>query len=678
MAEIEGDVSATDLSGRRFGFYQVQARIGVGGMGEVYRALDTKLGRDVAIKILPSRSVGDSSLMARFRREARLLATLNHPHIGAIYGFESEGDIHALILELIEGDTLADRLRSGPIPLKETVLIATQIAEALDAAHSKGIVHRDLKPGNIKITSQSVVKVLDFGLAKAVSGDPDAVVETDKLETVTLSLTEVGVILGTPAFMSPEQARGKPTDKRTDIWAFGCILYEMLTGDSAFGRDNMTDTLAAIIETEPDLSALPPDTPQSIRLLLNRCLEKDPKHRLRDIGDGIPLLVEKDPPSLPGASAPAPKNTRRELLTWLSAAAFFAAVGAGIAFLFIPRVSPPSAAVLKSTILLPPGARLASGPRELPLAVARDGSRIAYIVNEDSHRLLYVREMNSLDTHPIPGTEDARHPFFSPDGRSIGYFAGGALQTVAAAGGPPQRICDVATVSMGGSWSSDHTIVFGSTGVDLMRVSDAGGTPVAIAGSKPAAWPEVLPDGKTVLFTTGDGTTFSAYATMPIAGGEKHIFAKLSNSPLQAPSVIGAGGGLLEAHFVPGYLLYGQSPGVVRALPFDLASQKVTGAPISLVSSVERAMNGGGVYFAVSQTGLLVYASTGTQHQLVWVDHQGSVTPVISDRGPYRLPQGISGWKTHRRCYERRHPALRHLAHRPRGRHTAPHDNPGP
>jgi hypothetical protein len=638
VKEIKGDFSAVDLIGRLLGCYQVQARIGVGGMGEVYRALDTKLGRHVAVKILPSRSVGDSGHMARFQREARLLATLNHPHIGAIYGFESFGDIHALILELIDGDTLADRVRFGPLPVKDTIQIANQIAEALDAAHSRGIVHRDLKPGNIKITPQSIVKVLDFGLAKAVSGDPDAAADTEQHETVSVN-TEVGIILGTPAFMSPEQARGEPTDKRTDIWAFGCVLYQMLTGRSAFGRNSTIDTLAAIVEGEPDLTALPLNTPAGIRRLIARCLEKDPKRRLRDIGDAFPLLDEKDPPAGNIPAVAAPKNTRRDMITWASVATFFVALGAGLAFLFLPRASPPSTAALKSTILLPPGATLVSGERELPLAVARDGSRIAYVVNEDNRRLLYMREMDSLEAHAIPGTEDAHHPFFSPDGQSIGYFARGALQTVAANGGSPLRICEVTNVSMGGSWSSDHTIVFGSYGLDLMRVSDAGGTPVAISGSKPAFWPEVLPDGKTVLFTTGSEVGSNAYVIMPIAGGEKHVVAKLSNSQLQASTVIGSGGGLAEAHVVPGYILYGQSPGVVRALPFDLASLKVTGKPISLLSSVERAMDGGGVYFAVSQTGLLVYASTSSQHQLVWVDRQGRVTPVISERGPYRLPR---------------------------------------
>ena len=327
VAELVGDVSPVDLIGRLLGPYQVQARIGVGGMGEVYRALDTRLARNVAVKILPARSLNDPSLMERFHREARLLATLNHPHIGAIYGFESCGDIHALILELIDGDTLADRLRFGPIPVKDAVHIANQIAEALDAAHSKGIVHRDLKPANIKITPQSVVKVLDFGLAKAVAGDPDAA-ERNHDQTLSANTTEIGLILGTPAFMSPEQARGEPSDKRTDIWAFGCVVFEMLTCQSAFGRGNMIDTLAAIIEGEPDLSALPPNTPAGIRRLIPRCLEKDPKRRLRDIGDAIPLLNEKDTPTADDVTSLAnPKNTRRNVLMWILVAAVCLALG---------------------------------------------------------------------------------------------------------------------------------------------------------------------------------------------------------------------------------------------------------------------------------------------------------------------------------------------------------------
>ena len=605
-------------------------------MGEVYRGRDTKLDRDVAIKMLPSRSTNDPDMLARFRREAQLLATLNHPNIGAIYGFEIDGDVHAIILELIEGDTLDDRIRLGPLPPKIALNIALQIAEALDAAHSKGIVHRDLKPANVKITSDSIVKILDFGLAKIASGQRDL---ENGSTTFTFDGTRAGMILGTPAYMSPEQARGEIVDKRTDIWAFGCVLYQMLTGRTPFGRETIIATLAAIAESEPDMALLPPNTPPGVRRLIERCLQKNPKLRLRDIADGTASLDE--PEHIARNILPLRKNTwHASPRRWALAAVIFTAFGAGIIWRFHPGLSTRSSSVLRTSIVLPRGAKLVSGDRELPLAVAPDGSRIAYVADKDGQRLLYLREMSSLESRAIPGTEDARHPFFSPDGQSIGYFAGGALQRVAVSGASPQRICDVANTSMGGSWSRDHTIVFATVGADLMRVNDSGGTPQPIAGTKPATWPEILPDDKTVLFTTGAGNNLSAFATIPIAGGVRHVFASLANSSLKAAAVLGSGGSLLEAHVLrSGYLLYGQSPGIVLAAPFDISSQTITGTPVPLVGSIERAMNGGGVYFAVSQTGLLVYAATGNEHQLVWVDLKGNATPVMPSRAPYRIPR---------------------------------------
>ncbi|HEX4577921.1 MAG TPA: protein kinase [Edaphobacter sp.] len=640
MEQFDSDVNGSRLSGRLIGPYLVQTRIGVGGMGEVYRARDTKLGRDVAIKILPSRFMSDPRLLSRFRREARLLATLNHPHIGAIYGFEIADDIHALVLELIEGDTIADRLRFGPIPVKESLLIARQIAGALDFAHSSGIVHRDLKPGNIKITPHSVVKVLDFGLAKAISLQDETEDGPNGSLEMTLSETADGTILGTPAYMSPEQARGQTVDKRTDIWAFGCVLYEMLTACSAFGRTSMIDTLVAIVKSEPDMSKLPAETSPGVHRLLQRCLEKDPRARLRDVADGMFLLDEPQPPSQAAQTIPH-KQPPRNLLKWISLALLFAAAGAGLVYVLRPRGPSVPQAILRTNIILPVGTKLVSSDRELPLAVSPDGSRIAYVADQAGQRRLYVREMNSLEPRLIPGTDEARHPFFSPDGQSIGYFASGALQRVAIGGAsPPLRICDVTQQSMGGTWGPHHTIVFATLGSDLMRVSDSGGTPQPLDGSKPAAWPEILPDGKNVLFTTGAGNNLSAFATIPLDGGSRHVFARLTTSPLQEGSVIGSGGSLLEAHVVlTGYLLYGQSPGIVQVVPFNQASRSISEAPVSLVGSVERAMNGGGVYFAVSQTGLLVYASTGHQHQLVWVDRKGNVTPVMEDKGPYRVPR---------------------------------------
>ena len=608
-------------------------------MGEVYRARDTKLDRDVAIKILPPRSMSDPDMLVRFRREARLLAALNHPNIGAINGFEVEGDVHAIILELIEGDTLADRIRLGPLPPKAALAIALQIADALDAAHSKGIIHRDLKPANVKITPAAVVKVLDFGLAKLSSGHHDSETPQPGSTALTIDGTGFGTILGTPAYMSPEQARGEIVDKRTDIWAFGCVLYEMLTGRNAFARRGIVATLAAIAESEPDLSLLPAGTSPGLRRLLERCLEKDPRRRLRDIADGIALLDEPVNPS--SSVVELNKKSRPASLKWfafsaLTFAAIFAAISAAILLHARSDVPPGANAVVRTSIVLPQGSKLVSGPQELPLAVAPDGSRIAYVAEKDGHRLLYLREMSGLEPRAVPGTEDAQHPFFSADSQSIGYFAGGSLQRIAVSGGSPQRICDIAGTSFGASWGRNHTIVFALAGSDLMRVSDSGGTPQPIEGTKPAAWPEILPDDKTVLFTTGG----SAFATIPITGGAPHFVASLANSPFKAPSIIGSGGNLLEAHVVrSGYLLYGQSPGTVLAAPFDLSSFSVTGPPVSLVSSIERALSGGGVYFAVSQTGLIVYAATGNQHQLVWVDPKGNATPVLPDRAPYRLPR---------------------------------------
>ncbi len=636
MAQRGSKGDGTGLTGRRIGPYQVRERIGAGGMGEVYRAHDSKLGRDVAVKVLPPHSIEDPEALARFQREARLLATLNHPNIGAIYGFETEtaGDLHAIVLELIDGDTLAERLRRGPLAMKEAIRIARHIAEALDAAHSKGIVHRDLKPANVKITSESVVKVLDFGLAKALAIPNAGGMDNDA--TLGLSQTALGTILGTPAYMSPEQARGAAVDKRTDIWAFGCLLYQMIVGRPAFGRETMTDTLAAIVEATPDLSALPADTPHGVRLLLSRCLEKDLRRRLRDIADGAFLLEDNgSAPQAVEAAEPRPRHLQLAL-----AAVVFAVLGAGLALLIRAKaIDPASVPNLHATIVLPSGARLASGDRELPLAISADGSRIAYVAEQDGRRILYVREMNSLEPRALAGAEEARHPFFSPDGKSVAYFTQGALERIAVDGGPPLRLCDVAGVSMGGTWAPDHSIVFATYGSDLMRVSDAGGSPKPLAGTAPAAWPESLPGGGTILFTTGAGNNLSALATVPLAGGAKRVFARLATSTLQAPAVIGSGGSLLEAHVVPGYLLYGQSPGVIWAVPFDLPSLTVTGTPVSIGGAVERAKNGGGVYFAVSQTGLLIYASTGNRHQLVWVDRKGNATPLLADKGPYRMPK---------------------------------------
>jgi eukaryotic-like serine/threonine-protein kinase len=621
-------------AGTKLGTYTVTAPIGAGGMGEVYQAHDTKLGRDVAIKVLPEAFAHDPERLSRFQREAKLLAALNHPNIAAIYGLEQAGDTHYLVMELVPGDTLRERVMDGrPVPVKEALNIARQIAEALEAAHNseKAIVHRDLKPANVKVTPEGRVKVLDFGLAKAFAFDitPD---DASNLPTLSMDPTLQGAILGTPAYMSPEQARGKPIDKRTDIWAFGCVLFELLTGKQAFRGDTLSDSIAAVLGREPDWLALPAATPAKIRDLLRRCLQKDSQRRLRDIGDAS---IEFNEISASDPITPEKITGRARALPylgWVAAAVLLLVFGA----LFLSRRDTSVLPAARTTILLPGGQRLTANGTDYPLAISTDGSHIAYVAREEGTTQLYVRDLNELEPKAIPGTVGARHPFFSPDGQWIGFFAGGALQKVSIGGGAPLRICNVSSVSAGASWGPGNTIVFASIGSDLMRVDTTGGIPQPIPGSSPAAWPEILPDGKTVLFTSA----FEAIVTMPLEGGAKRVIAKLANSLLAGQTVIGTGGPVEQARFVrDGYLVYGQSPGIVRALPFDLASLKVTGSPIPIVDSVERAMDGGAVYFAVSQTGLLVYASTGDRHQLVWVDQRGASTPISNDRAAFRLPR---------------------------------------
>ena len=625
-AKALGGDGGPSLLGRQIGGYQVISLLGAGGMGEVYEARDGKLGRKVAIKILPASFANDAERLARFQREARMLAALNHPNIATIYGLEESDGVHYLVMELVPGENLAQRVSKGALPVEEALKVAGQIAEGLEAAHEKGVIHRDLKPANVKVTPEGRVKVLDFGLAKAFAGEG----EVDLSRAPTLS--EAGRILGTPSYMSPEQARGLPVDKRTDIWAFGCVLYEMLTGRTPFEGQTLSDVLAAILKQEPDYSALPEGTPPQIRDLLRRCLQKDPKRRLRDIGDASIGLNEISASDSTSPDKIAGRDRAVRYLGWVASAVLLLVFGAFLLFRHDASALPAA----RTTILLPGGQQLTAAGTDYPLAISTDGSRIAYVARQEGTTQLYVRDLDELEPKVIPGTLGARHPFFSPDGQWIGFFAGGALQKVSLGGGAPLRICDVPSVSEGASWGPDNTIVFASIGSDLMRVDATGGTPRPIKDSRPASWPEILPDGKTVLFTTA----FQAIVAMPLQGGAKSVIAKMADSPLPSQTVIGTGGPIQQARFVrDGYLLYGQSPGIVRALPFDLALLKVRGSPIPIADSVERAMDGGAVYFAVSQTGLLVYALTGHRHQLVWVDQKGASTPISNDRAAFRLPR---------------------------------------
>jgi eukaryotic-like serine/threonine-protein kinase len=467
---LEGAPAGHVMAGRQLGPYTIVTPLGAGGMGEVYRARDTKLGRDVAIKILPSHLTNDPEHRARFAREARTLATLNHPHIGAIYGLEESDGLSALVLELVEGQTLAERLERGPLKIADALVIARQIADALDAAHEKGIVHRDLKPANVVLQGSSGgagdvrAKVLDFGLAKLVAVD----LANSPAPSGSFDGTADGRILGTPAYMSPEQARGLTVDKRTDVWAFGCLLFEMLTGRRAFEGATITDTLAQVLEREPDRTRLPAQTPPSIRTLLDRCLRKDPQRRLHDIADA---LIEIDDAAKPGITAgPATDEARRrprrnrQRLTWIAAGILAGVLlTAGLFVVGSRRTNPTPDRAYELALTAPAGSRFPD--TYLPFAIAPDGSHVALVaVTGSAEQSLWIRPLGSSAAWPLPGTEGAQYPFWSPDSKHVAFFATGKLKKVAIKGGAP---FDIATAvggvaNGGGAWNRDGLILFGS------------------------------------------------------------------------------------------------------------------------------------------------------------------------------------------------------------------------
>ena len=457
--------------GHRLAHYEILEPIGKGGMGEVYRARDGKLGREVAIKVLPDEFSQDKERLARFKREAKVLASLNHPNIAAIYGLEQAGSTHYLVLELVEGETLAERLARGPIPLDEAREIAVKIADALEEAHEHGIVHRDLKPANIKLTPDDNVKVLDFGLAKAFAEDTRAP-DSSASPTITRDGTRVGVILGTAAYMSPEQAKGKRVDKRTDIFAFGAVLYEMLTARKAFPGGDVSEVLASVIKLEPGWNALPSDTPATTRQLLERCLRKDPKSRLRDIGDA---RIELEEGSTHTAIVETSSGSKLAGLVVAMAAA--AGLGAFLTWLANPGRSIGDSPVVRATLELPADYRLGNFSS---VAIAPDGQRVVFVaVDDEGSTLLMQSTLDEFESKPITGTEGAGAPFFSPDGEQVGFSVGGAntgsLMKIALAGGVRISICNDCTGIVGATWGRDDTIVFQGQHLGLARISADGG-----------------------------------------------------------------------------------------------------------------------------------------------------------------------------------------------------------
>ena len=546
------------MIGQTISHYKITSKLGEGGMGEVYRAEDTTLKREVAIKVLPEQFTQDAERLARFRREAQVLASLNHPNVAAIHGLEESDGVRFLVLELVEGETLAERLSKGPLAVEEALEICRQIAEGLEAAHESGIIHRDLKPANVKVTPEAKVKLLDFGLAKALEDEIPAADLTHS-PTRTAQMTHVGMIMGTAGYMSPEQARGQVVDKRTDIWAFGCVLYELLTGSQVFGGETVTDILGAVLHKDPDWEALPEDTPRAIRRLLRRCLERDPHERLRDIGDARIVikyvLGEAAEDSAVGVATATP--------VWWQQPTRLAVVGlmvlvAGVLLGFLLwnlayDSQPPPPTVTRFSLPLPGDQAI---PAQPSLALSPDGTKLVYAAVRDNTMRLYLRTMDQLEAKPIPGTEHGYSPFFSPDGKWVGFFTlhtqvKGELKKWSLLGGEPVTICEVG-ISRGGSWGEDGTIIFGRR-PGLWRVSSNGGIPEPLIPKGGPYFPQILPGAKVVLFRDFSESG-RRIRVLSLDSGQQSTLMEGPNKARYLPS---------------GHLVYQQGNSLLAA-PFDL------------------------------------------------------------------------------------------------------------
>ena len=621
-------------TGQRLGPYEILSAIGAGGMGEVYRARDSKLGRDVALKVLPAAFISDSERMSRFEREARLLAALNHPNIAAIYGLEESSGTPALVMELVEGPTLADRIATGPLPLDEALPIAKQIAEALEYAHERGVIHRDLKPANIKVKADGTVKVLDFGLAKTLTED-QAAIDMSNSPTLSMGATVAGVILGTAAYMSPEQAKGKTVDRRADVWAFGCVLYEMLTSKQAFQGEDVTEVLAAVINKDPLLDALPPKTQPAVRNLIRRCLDRNLRQRLSHIGEAR-ITLEGALSGTILTEAPAQQNgralSRQTLLPVLGALC----IGTLIAGFAVWRLKPESPRPITRTVInLPPGDRLAA--LDFPaIALSPDGTQLAYVAIHGGTRQIYLRTLDSLEAKPLAGTEGANTPFFSPDGQWLGFFTAGRLKKISVHGGAPLTLATATANNRGASWTDRGTILLApNNATSLQRVPEGGGTlqPLTQLGRGDTAhrWPESLPGGKAVLYA--------------VNGGGQQIAVQALNS--SATAVAGerqnlAQGGTTPRYAASGHLLYVVG-GDLMAVPFDPQRLRLTGSAAPVVEGILQlgSINGGAQY-SVSTNGSLAYISGGAQaeaEQMVWVSRNGVEKTVNAPAHAYGYPR---------------------------------------
>ena len=618
------------LPGKRLGPYEILSAVGAGGMGEVYRAKDTRLDRIVAIKVLPDHLSSKPDLRERFEREAKTIASLNHPHICTLHDVGHQDGTDFLVMEYVEGETLAQRLTKGALPLEQVLQYSIEIADALDKAHRKGITHRDLKPGNIMLT-KSGAKLLDFGLAKLRQGAASQV-PLSELPTADDSITAQGTILGTLQYMAPEQVEGGEVDSRTDIFAFGVVVYEMATGKKAFEGKSQASLIAKILETDPPpISSFQPMTPPALDRVVKRCLAKEPDERWQsanDLANELKWIAEGGAETSKVALSEAKPPTKKwRQAVVLGVAVLVAAVVAGITIWNLkPSLPRP---VSRFTLTLPPGQQLAGLENGAGVALSPDGTHLAYAAIQGGSQQIYLRAMDSLEARPVPGTEGAVAPFFSADGQWVGFFAGGKLKKISAGGGPAVTLGD-APQSFGASWGSQGMIAFSpASGLGLQQVSDGGGVAQPLTrlgiGDGGHRWPEFLPGGKAVLFATGANAATSQIAVQSIRTGERHLVQGGTN-PRYAPS---------------GHLVYAQG-GSLMAVPFDSQRLTVTGAAVPMVEGVVQSAVDGSTQYSLSATGSLVYVPgsvQAAQRRLVWVDRKGMEQPLPAPPHVYRYPR---------------------------------------
>ena len=602
------------MIGQTLAHYEITGLLGKGGMGEVYRAHDKKLERDVALKILPRELSGDPERAARFEREARTLASLQHPNIASIYDYENADGVRFLSMELVEGKDLSQRLKEEKFSVDDVLRIARQIALGLEAAHEKNIVHRDLKPANIKVDPDGVVKILDFGLARAYAGDTD----NQRLEnspTITSANTQLGVILGTAAYMSPEQARGKAIDKRSDIWSFGVILFELLTGKPMYHGETVTDVLGAIVHSTPDIKALPSNVPAGLRKLIGRCLTSDVHDRLRDIGEARYALHNLD-----NSEQAAPEGSSRSQRAWMitSLVLVVGVVGLGARVAFSPKAETP---ILQASIALPEGRLLlTTGPRGGSVRVSPDGRAVAFVAQGESQRQIWVRNLDERVARPVPGTEGGHRPFWSPDGQSLAFFADAKLRRISIRGGAALTIT-AAAEGRGGVWLPDGTILFTpGPGTTISAVAAGGGEPRVVTDIKNSdREPRALPDGRHFLYLEN------------LSGGQWRMKVGSLDGDVEIDVGTTSGG----AEYANGRLLFLQNRTLV-AQPFDTKTFQLTGEPTPVAEDILRDGNFGIGVFSTSENGILAFQSGGSAgSQMQWLDRQGQVIASIGERSAY-------------------------------------------